>query len=67
MTIVSSPNGIPKFIYNNLRLPRNRPIVNVVALAVVVIMLIPVYIAQRMAGGGDLTTRGGAAARETAP
>jgi len=58
---------IPKFIYNNLRLPRNRPIVNVVALAVVIVMLIPVYIAQRMAGGGDLTTRAGAAARETAP
>jgi putative spermidine/putrescine transport system permease protein len=65
-TAGSTPT-IPKFIYNNLRLPRNRPIVNVVALAVVVIMLIPVYIAQRMAGGGDLTTRGGAAARETAP
>jgi putative spermidine/putrescine transport system permease protein len=45
---------IPKFIYNNLRLPRNRPIVNVVALAVIVVMLIPVYIAQRMAGGPDV-------------
>ena len=44
---------IPKFIYNNLRLPRNRPIVNVVALATVLIMLIPVYLAQRLAGGPD--------------
>jgi putative spermidine/putrescine transport system permease protein len=58
---------IPKFIYNNLRLPRNRPIVNVVALAVIVVMLIPVYIAQRMAGAGDVTRRGGAAAREAPP
>ena len=58
---------IPKFIYNNLRLPRNRPVVNVVALAVIVVMLIPVYIAQRIAGGGDLTSRAGAAGRESAP
>jgi putative spermidine/putrescine transport system permease protein len=43
---------IPKFIYNNLRQPRNRPIVNVVAVGVTVAMLIPVYIAQRIAGGG---------------
>ncbi len=52
---------IPKFIYNNLRLPRNRPIVNVVALAVILVMLIPVYIAQRMAGGAE-TARGRAGA-----
>jgi putative spermidine/putrescine transport system permease protein len=55
---------IPRFIFNNLRLPRNRPIVNVVAVAVIVVMLIPVYIAQRLAGGVDITTQGGAGARE---
>jgi putative spermidine/putrescine transport system permease protein len=44
---------IPKFIYNNLRLPHNRPVVNVVAIAVLIVMLIPVYIAQRLAGGGE--------------
>jgi len=43
---------IPKFIYNNVRLPKNRPIVNVVAVLVIVVMFIPVYIAQRLAGGG---------------
>jgi putative spermidine/putrescine transport system permease protein len=43
---------IPKFIYNNVRLPRNRPIVNVVAVLVIVVMFIPVYIAQKLAGGG---------------
>ena len=58
---------IPKFIYNNLRLPRNRPVVNVVALAVIVVMLVPVYIAQRMAGGADVTAGGGAASREGVP
>ena len=53
---------IPKFIYNNLRLPRNRPIVNVVAVAVILLMFIPVYIAQRMAGGASETARGRAVA-----
>jgi putative spermidine/putrescine transport system permease protein len=45
---------IPKFIYNNLRQPRNRPVVNVVAVAVVLLTLIPVYLAQRLAGGPDV-------------
>jgi putative spermidine/putrescine transport system permease protein len=44
---------IPKFIYNSVRLPRNRPVVNVVAMVVILAMLIPVYIAQRLAGGSD--------------
>jgi len=48
---------IPKFIYNSLRLPRNAPVVNVVAIGVMIVMLIPVYIAQRLAGGGE-TARG---------
>ncbi len=43
---------IPKFIYDNVKLPRNRPIVNVVAVLVVLVMFIPVYIAQKLAGGG---------------
>jgi putative spermidine/putrescine transport system permease protein len=58
---------IPKFIFNNVRLPRNRPIVNVVALATIVVMFIPVFVAQRLAGGADVASRAGAAARETAP
>jgi putative spermidine/putrescine transport system permease protein len=44
---------IPKFIWNNIRQPRNRPIVNVVAVAVILIMVIPVYFAQRLAGSGE--------------
>jgi putative spermidine/putrescine transport system permease protein len=48
---------IPKFIFDNMRQPRNRPIVNVVAVVVIVVMLVPVYIAQRLAAGeGGLTT-----------
>ena len=45
---------LPKFIYNSVRLPRNRPVVNVVAVVVVLLMLIPVYFAQRLAGGPDV-------------
>jgi putative spermidine/putrescine transport system permease protein len=51
--LAGSELTIPKFIYNNLRLPRNRPVVNVVAVVVVLVMLIPVYIAQRLAGGAE--------------
>ena len=55
---------VPKFIYNNLRLPRNRPVVNVVALAVILVMFVPIYIAQRLAAGPDARTP---AARAAAP
>ena len=39
---------LPIFILNNIRLPRNLPIVNVAAMAVIVLSLIPVYLAQRL-------------------
>ncbi len=39
---------LPIFILNNIRLPRNRPIVNVVAMVVILLSLIPVYVAQRL-------------------
>jgi putative spermidine/putrescine transport system permease protein len=39
---------LPKWIFNNLRLPNQRPQVNVVAFAVVVASFIPVYIAQKL-------------------
>jgi putative spermidine/putrescine transport system permease protein len=54
---------LPKFIYNSVRLPRNRPVVNVVAVVVVLLMLIPVYLAQRLAGGPNMQ---GAAAKAQA-
>jgi hypothetical protein len=38
-----------------------------VALAVVLLMLIPVYIAQRIAGGADVATRSRASDLETVP
>ncbi len=39
---------LPKWIYNNLRLPNQRPQVNVVALVMMVLSFVPVYIAQRL-------------------
>ena len=39
---------LPIFILNNIHLPRNRPIVNVVAFVVILLSLIPVYLAQRL-------------------
>jgi putative spermidine/putrescine transport system permease protein len=44
---------IPIWILNHLRLPNQRPIVNVVALALIVLSMIPVYLAQRL--GSDTT------------
>jgi putative spermidine/putrescine transport system permease protein len=55
---------IPKFIYNNVRQPRNRPIVNVVAVVLIVLSLIPVYFAQRLAGGVQLVGSRGASRGE---
>jgi putative spermidine/putrescine transport system permease protein len=51
--LAGAETTVPKFIFNNLRQPRNRPIVNVVAVAAMLIMLIPVIIAQRLTGGAQ--------------
>jgi putative spermidine/putrescine transport system permease protein len=48
---------IPKFIFDNLRQPRNRPIVNVVAVVAMVVMLVPVIVAQRLAGDARMVSR----------
>ncbi len=55
--LAGSELTIPKFIYNNLRQPRNRPIVNVVAVGAMVVMLVPVMIAQRLAGSAETAGR----------
>ena len=51
---------LPKWIFNNLRLPNQRPVVNVVASVLLIASLIPVYIAQRLTqeSGGLVTGRG---------
>ncbi len=56
---------LPKWIFKNMCLPHSAPIVNVVAMAVTLLSLIPVYLAQRLTRetGGALT--GGARERTT--
>jgi putative spermidine/putrescine transport system permease protein len=39
---------LPIWIFNQIRLPRTQPAVNVVAMVVVVLSIIPVYVAQRL-------------------
>ncbi len=47
-TIGGSEETLPIWILNNLSRPRNLPVVNVVAVLVLVLSIIPVYIAQRL-------------------
>jgi putative spermidine/putrescine transport system permease protein len=51
---------LPKWIFNNLRLPNQRPVVNVVASILLIASLVPVYIAQRLTqeSGGLVSGRG---------
>lgn len=44
---------LPLWIFNNIQRPVNRPIVNVVAMVVLFSSLLPVYLAQRLAGGAE--------------
>ena len=46
---------IPLWIYNNLKLPNQRAIVNVVAVFLILLSLVPVYLAQRLASDGTGT------------
>jgi putative spermidine/putrescine transport system permease protein len=48
---------LPKWIFNNLRLPNQRPQVNVVAAVVVLASFIPVYLAQRLTQEPGFTKR----------
>ncbi len=46
---------LPIWIFNNIRLPRVQPVVNAVALVMMVLSIVPVYLAQRLAGGLQTT------------
>ena len=47
---------LPIWIFANLFRPVEQPIVNVVALFVIVVSIVPVYFAARLAGGAGLTS-----------
>ena len=42
---------LPIWIFNNIRTPRQQPVVNVVALVLMIASIVPVYLAQRLAAG----------------
>lgn len=46
---------LPIWIFNNIRTPRQQPVVNVVALVLMLASVIPVYLAQRLASGDGAT------------
>ena len=47
---------LPIWIFANFKLPNQRPIVNVVALAMITLSLIPVYISARLAGAESVAS-----------
>lgn len=61
--LIGSNMTVPKFIFDNIRQPRNRPIVNVVAVAAMLVTLIPVILAQRLAGGARGSSGAGSKAQ----
>jgi putative spermidine/putrescine transport system permease protein len=44
---------LPIWIFNNIRLPKQQPVVNAVALVLMLLSIVPVYFAQRLAGGTE--------------
>jgi putative spermidine/putrescine transport system permease protein len=56
---------LPIFILDNLRQGQQLPVVNVVAFAVIVLTVIPVWVAQRLTAGGDAPAGGRVAAIAT--
>jgi putative spermidine/putrescine transport system permease protein len=64
-TIGAGGETLPIWIFRNLFRPNQLPIVNVVAVLVVLISIVPVYLAHRLTReeGGPVTARGGQGAR----
>jgi putative spermidine/putrescine transport system permease protein len=44
---------LPLWIFSNLKLPNQRPLMNVVAVLVILVSAIPVYLAQRLTSGSN--------------
>jgi putative spermidine/putrescine transport system permease protein len=61
-TIGAEQETLPIWIFNNLFRSSQTPIVNAVAVIVIVISIIPVYLAHRLTREEGVTARGGAAA-----
>jgi len=63
LTTSGTVETLPKWIFKNMRLPHAAPIVNVVALGVTLLSLIPVYLAQRLTRETGGAVPGGARER----
>jgi putative spermidine/putrescine transport system permease protein len=58
-TIGAGEQTLPIWIFSNLFRPNNLPIVNVVAVIVVLLSIIPVYLAHRLTREESISSRGG--------
>jgi putative spermidine/putrescine transport system permease protein len=52
-TAGSKEQTLPIWIFQNLFRPNQTPVVNVVAAALVLVSIVPIYLAQRLSGGAD--------------
>lgn len=62
VTTFTAGNGLqtlPLWIFNNLFRPNQAPIVNVVAATLVLVSILPIYLAQRLSGSAGQTMTGG--------
>ena len=51
MTLFTAPPGVttlPIWIFQNLSRPNQAPVVNVVAAALVILSIVPIYVSQRL-------------------
>jgi putative spermidine/putrescine transport system permease protein len=53
---------LPIWIYNHIRTPREQPAANAVALVLMMLSIVPVYLAQRLTQGGTESVAGSIAA-----
>jgi putative spermidine/putrescine transport system permease protein len=66
-TVGTGEQTVPIWIFQNLFRPNQVPVVNVVALTLIVLSMIPVYIAHRLTREEGPSARGGRAAEPSAP
>jgi putative spermidine/putrescine transport system permease protein len=65
-TIAAGEETLPIWFFNNFARPNNLPIVNVVAVFVIVLSMIPVYLANRLSSEETVRAAGGRGARAPA-
>ena len=58
-TFTAGPDSqtLPIWIFNNLFRPNQAPVVNVVAVVLILVSIVPVWLAQRLAGADAAESR----------